>query len=109
MGVWDPGKGRESGDQGGGACVRRGLLQLGAGIKEGAGGNGDGPGSRRAKHWLVRVLAPLDRIKSEDLSGIELCPAEKILPLGLTPRAGLGGRREAGGARRGARGAEVDK
>lgn len=71
---WECGIPERAGKAGtkGGACVRRGLLQLGAGFKEDAGGNGDGPGSRRAKHWLVRVLAPLDRMKSGDLSGIEL-------------------------------------
>lgn len=52
--------------------VRRGLRLLGVGFKEDAGGNGDGTGSRRAKHWLVHVLAPLDRIMSGDLSGMEV-------------------------------------
>lgn len=53
-------------------AVRGGFLQLGAGFREDAGGNGDGPGSRRAKHWLVYVLAPLDSIMSGEVSGMEL-------------------------------------
>lgn len=50
---------------------------------------------------MVRArLAPLSRVMSGERPGTELWPAEKILPLGLSPRAGLGGRRGAGGAPR---------
>lgn len=52
---------------------------------------------------------PLDGVMLGERSGTKLWPAEKILPLGLSPLAGLGGRGGAGGEPRRAQGAEVGK